>query len=196
MRGLARVVRGLLDRLDVPAADVLGYSFGGAVAQQLAHDAPDRVRRLILASTTPGVVGVPGSLRALPHMVTPLRYYSPAYLRRITPLIAGGRTMRDAERLDEHASARATAPPSFWGYQSQLMAMTGWTSAMWLHQLHQPTLVLTGDEDPLVPLANARLLARAIPHARLHVIPGGGHLVLLDQPRDAAAAVSRFLATA
>jgi pimeloyl-ACP methyl ester carboxylesterase len=122
-----------------------------------------------------------------------LRYYSAAHLRRVAPVIAGGRTAREPELLQAHATQRLAAPPSLWGYQSQLFAMTGWTSALWLHKLRQPTLVLTGDEDPLVPLANARFLARRIPQARLEVVRGGGHLFLLDQPRDAAGAITRFL---
>jgi len=51
-----------------------------------------------------------------------------------------------------------------------------------------------GDDDPLVPLANARFLARRIPDARLHVVAGGGHLFLIDQPRDAAPVLNAFLA--
>ena len=193
MSTLARVVRRMVARLGHDEIDVLGYSFGGALAQQLAHDAPDLVRRLILAATTAGMVSRPGSVKALAFMLTPLRYYSAAHLRRVAPVIAGGRTAREPELLRAHAGHRLAAPPTLWGYQSQLFAMTGWTSALWLHELRQPTLVLSGDEDPLVPLANARFLARRIPNARLAVVRGGGHLFLLDQPDDAAGAITRFL---
>ena len=58
----------------------------------------------------------------------------------------------------------------------------------------QPTLVLAGDDDPIVPLLNGRMLANRIPDARLHIVPGGGHLFLLEQPADMAALVTRFLA--
>ena len=76
----------------------------------------------------------------------------------------------------------------------QLAAMYGWTSLPWLHRLPHETLVLAGDDDPLVPLANARLLAAAIPCARLHVIRGGGHLFLLDSAPQAGPLITRFLA--
>jgi poly(3-hydroxyoctanoate) depolymerase len=63
----------------------------------------------------------------------------------------------------------------------------------WLHRLRQPTLVLAGDDDPIVPLINGRILARLIPDARLQVIPGGGHLFVLEDPGTVAAQVSEFL---
>ena len=193
MRALAAVVTGLLDELGQDRVDVLGYSFGGALAQQLALDAPHRVRRLILAATTAGAVSIPGSPWALLHLLSPLRYYSTAYQRRSVPTIAGGRTARDPEILRAHAADRLASPPTFWGYQSQLCSIAGWTSAHWLRRLPQRTLVMTGDEDPLVPMANARFLAGRIPRACLHVVPGGGHLFLIDQPEDVTGVITRFL---
>jgi pimeloyl-ACP methyl ester carboxylesterase len=95
MGDLARLVTRLLDEFGYTQVDVLGYSFGGAVAQQLAHDAPGRVRRLILAGTTSGLFSVPGSLAALALMLTPLRYHSREQLRQVIPIIAGGRTARE-----------------------------------------------------------------------------------------------------
>ena len=79
------------------------------------------------------------------------------------------------------------------GYFGQLYAISGWTSLPWLRTLRQPTLVLAGDDDPIVPLVNGRILARWIPDARLHVVPGGGHLFLLERPAEMAALVAGFL---
>lgn len=196
MRGLAQVVTALLDELGHQRVDVLGYSFGGAVAQQLAHDAPERVRRLILAATTAGIVSVPGSPRALVHMLSPLRYYSERHLRNALPAIAGGRAARDGRFLAQHAVDRLASPPPFWGYQLQVYSMTGWTSAHWLQSLRAPTLVLAGNDDPLVPLANARFLASRIPTARMHIVDGAGHLFLIDQPADVAGVITEFLSSA
>jgi pimeloyl-ACP methyl ester carboxylesterase len=78
--------------------------------------------------------------------------------------------------------ARFIERPSTWGYLGQLFAISGWTSLPWLGSLRQPTLVLAGDDDPIVPLVNGRILTRCIPNARLHVVRGGGHLFLLEQP--------------
>ena len=63
----------------------------------------------------------------------------------------------------------------------------------WLHKLPQPTLVLNGDDDPIVPLVNGRILARRIRNARLHVVRGGGHLFLLERPAETADLVAEFL---
>lgn len=193
MRGLAQIVTALLDELGHDRVDVLGYSFGGAVAQQLAHDAPERVRRLVLAATTAGAVSVPGSPRALIHMLSPLRYYSERHLRKALSAIAGGRAGRDGQFVARHASDRLAAPPPFWGYQLQLYSIAGWTSALWLRSIDAPTLVLAGNDDPVVPLVNARFLASRIPAARLRVIDGAGHLFLIDQPGDAAPIITGFL---
>lgn len=193
MRGLAQIVVGLLDELGHSQVDVLGYSFGGALAQQLAHDAPERVRSLILAATTAGFVSVPGSPRALVYMLSPLRYYSERHLRKALPAIAGGRASRDDQFVAQHAADRLASPPPFWGYQLQLYSITGWTSAHWLRSLGAPTLVLAGRDDPLVPLVNARFLAARIPSASLRVIDGAGHLFLIDQPADAATEITEFL---
>ena len=69
----------------------------------------------------------------------------------------------------------------------------GWTSAHWLHNLEQPTLVLAGDNDHAIPLVNAKLLANRIPDARLHVVKGGGHLFLLDEPDSVIDEIHAFL---
>ena len=183
----------LLDVLGHERVDALGYSFGGALVQELAHRAPERVRRLVLCATAPGLGGVPPKPVAGLMLLTPARYYHPALLgsrSRTSP--AGGRA-RDPSALRRAGRRAPGAPPSPLGYAFQLYATAGWTSLPWLHRLRQPTLVVAGDDDPVVPLANARLLARRIPDAHLHVVRGGGHLFLLDQPDDAAPQITAFL---
>jgi poly(3-hydroxyalkanoate) depolymerase len=193
IRGLAHLVANALDALAVGEADVLGYSFGGMVAQELARRVPSAVRRLVLCATAPGLGSLPP--RPLPAllMLTPARYYSGAAARFIVPIIAGGRTRRDPRVLRSHLTERLANPPSGRGYLHQLYAVTGWTSMPWLCRLHQPTLILHGDEDPLAPLHNARHMAKLIPGATLHVVPGGGHLFLLDEPESVRAELARFL---
>ena len=72
--------------------------------------------------------------------------------------------------------------------------MTGWSSHPWLRSVPHPALILHGDRDPVVPLANGRYLAHALPHGRLEVVSGGGHLFLYDEPRTVAPALLSFLA--
>jgi poly(3-hydroxyalkanoate) depolymerase len=193
MRGVARTAERLLDALGHRSVDVFGVSLGGVIAQQLAHQAPRRVRRLILAATGPGLGGVPGSPRVLWTLATPRRYYQPDYYRRIAADVYGGLARHDPDSLMHGSLARFTHRPSPRGYAAQLYSIAGWTSLPWLHRLRQPTLVLAGDDDPIVPLANGRILARLIPDAQLHVIRGGGHLFVLEAPVAIAARVSEFL---
>ena len=193
MRQLAGVVRALLDELALDRVDVLGYSFGGALAQELAHRAPGRVRRLVLCATAPGLGGVPPRPLAALALATPARYYSPRLLALTVPHIAGGRTAREPSALTAQAAERLAHPPDLLGYAYQLYAAAGWSSLPWLHRVEQPALVVAGDDDPSVPLLNARLLARRLPDARLHVVKGGGHLFLLDEPHSAVPQITAFL---
>jgi poly(3-hydroxyoctanoate) depolymerase len=193
MRGLARTMHRLVAALGHDRVDVLGVSFGGVLAQQLAHQAPAAVRRLVLAATGPGLGGVPGSPRVLLALATPRRYTQPDYFRRVAADIYGGGARRDPDTALHGSISRFTRPPSTLGYLAQIYAISGWTSLPWLCRLPQPTLVIAGDDDPIVPLVNGRILNRLIPDSRLHVVPGGGHLFILDQPDDVAAWVTRFL---
>ena len=79
------------------------------------------------------------------------------------------------------------------GYYYQLAASTGWSSLPFLRLIRQPTLIVAGDDDPIVPVVNARIMARLMPDARLHVYAGAGHLFLLDQAAEAAERVDAFL---
>jgi poly(3-hydroxyoctanoate) depolymerase len=194
MRALAGIVDNMLHALGRSRAHVLGYSLGGLVAQELAHRHPRRVDRLVLCATTPGFPSLPPRPLAAWLMLTPTRYNDPAAAKMIVPLIAGGRTGRDGKVLDEHLPQRLAHPPSLVGYLHQLYAAGGFSSHRWIRRITHRTLVLAGDDDPLVPVANARYLARAIPHAKLHVMRGAGHLMLIDEPRPAAQLISHFLA--
>ncbi|HET7875496.1 MAG TPA: alpha/beta hydrolase [Methylomirabilota bacterium] len=192
MKGLARVTERLIDQLGYERVDVLGVSFGGALAQQLALQAPERVRRLILAATSCGLGGVPSRPLAMLILATPHRYYSRRYLRLVSPYLYGGAARR-RELLEEQVQARLDRPPSLVGYLLQLAAITGWSSLPFLHRLGQPTLVMAGDDDPIIPLANGRILARRIRNAHLHVVEGGGHLFLLDRAAESAEVIEDFL---
>jgi poly(3-hydroxyalkanoate) depolymerase len=193
MTGLARQAAHLLDALGHPSADVIGVSFGGAVAQELTLSNPHRVRRLVLASTACGLGGVPGNPVALAILATPLRYYSPAFMRLTANVVYGPGVSDDGELLRNQISARRARPPTLWGYLSQLTAAAGWTSLPWLHRVKSPTLIMSGAADPIVPPINARILTRRIPDAQLEVLDGAGHLLLLSHTEECAAIIAKFL---
>ncbi|MGP0053245.1 MAG: alpha/beta fold hydrolase [Solirubrobacteraceae bacterium] len=196
MPGLARTFELMLDALGYGQVDVLGVSFGGILAQQLAHQAPGRVRRLVLAATGAGVAGlggVPGSPRAMLTLATPRRYQSADNYRRIAGALYGGQARRDPDALLHGSIAPFPEAPSVRGYLDQLYAISFWTGLPWLWRLPQPTLVLAGDDDPIVPAINGRILASIIPNTRLEIIHGAGHLFLLERPIEMAALVADFL---
>jgi poly(3-hydroxyalkanoate) depolymerase len=194
MCGLAHLLVRALDVLGFREVDVLGISWGGALAQEIAYRHPDRVRRLVLVATSTGVLSVPGRLRALLVLATPKRYYSPSYLEEVAPVLYGGAARDHPELLREQGHFRFLRPPSVRGYVWQLAAGIGWTSLLWLHRVHAPTLILSADDDPIIPLANARLLAWRLPNATLEVVPRGGHLFLLTHADSVAPRIAAFLA--
>jgi len=171
--------------------DVLGISWGGALAQQFAHQFRGRCRRLILASTSAGAVMVPGKFSVISKLLLPRRYTDPEYLQKVGGQIYGGIYRSNPQLLQEHS--RHIRSPRGRGYFYQLFAAWGWTSFPWLGSLRQPTLVMHGNDDPIVPLINAKILAARIPNAKLYVIDDG-HLFLVARAQEVAPVVSNFLA--
>ena len=140
---LARFAVAVLDAVGEHRAHVLGISFGGIVAQQIATIAPHRVDRLVLVSTTSGLVYLPGQPAALLGLMHPLPTDRPAAAAGRT---FGGRIRRDPAMLGR---LHLAAPRSVEAYWHRLSGLTGWWGAPW--SIRQPTLVLTGDDDPIVP---------------------------------------------
>ena len=183
----------VLDKAGEPRADVLGYSLGGMIAQQLAARSPQRVRRLVLASTGCGFGGVTAGFTKLLNVATPLRYVSKGLYERTIADLVGGRARSDPDFLERHSERRFANPPNKRGYMLQVTALSGWSSLPVLSRIQCPTLVVTGDDDPLMPMANAYILARRIPNARLRVMPGEGHLLLMDEQSAAFDPIRGFL---
>jgi poly(3-hydroxyalkanoate) depolymerase len=195
MAANVRFTRALLDRLKLDRVDVLGYSWGGMLAQHLAVRHPSTVRRLVLASTTVGLGGRPPDLRVIARMLTPRRYYSRSYFVRIAPDLYGGRFRTDPQLANAEAGRRIGRPPSVLGYAAQLLTLAGYSTLPGLPFISAPTLILAGDDDPIVPLVNQRILARLIRGSKLTIVPGAGHLLLLDSPELIAPVIDRFLTT-
>ncbi|MCP4379391.1 MAG: poly(3-hydroxyalkanoate) depolymerase [bacterium] len=190
MKGFARLAADVLDSMDIEYASIMGVSWGGGLAQQFVHDYPERCDRLVLAATSTGQIMVPPSLHVMMHMSTPFRYMSASYFKAIAGTIYGG-DFRTDKRLTERY-ARLMAPPSVIGYANQLFAMTGWTSIPWAHRIRQPTLIMMGEDDPIIALSNGRLLNSLIPNSQLEVLDCG-HLFLLTRLTESIAFVDGFL---
>ncbi|MFL0278139.1 alpha/beta fold hydrolase [Mycobacterium sp. SMC-19] len=184
---VARLTSHLLDVLQLGEVDVLGISWGGALAQQFAFQCRRRCRKLILVSTMPGV-GVPGGPRVFLEMLSQRRFSNVEHARQVAPKIYGGKA----------ALPNATIPPFFEHLQSpgrgvfyQQLAMLGWTSVPFARLIRQPTLILTGDDDRIIPPVNGSIMRALMPHAELHIFHDG-HLGLLTSADEIAPIVESF----
>jgi pimeloyl-ACP methyl ester carboxylesterase len=165
MAMLSDIAARVLDAVGVGKADVVGFSHGGAVAQQLAVGHPSRVNRLVLLSTACGVGAIPGR----PRDVT--------------------RTL-----LTPHRETRWPRPNPL-GLLWQIAAISTWSSIPVLGYIDAPTLVVCGEYDRAVPPANSRLLAARIRDARLITIEAGHDLQRPGPAAMVAPLVEQFLSS-
>jgi poly(3-hydroxyalkanoate) depolymerase len=188
---LAWVLGRVLSKLGFGVVDVLGLSWGGALAQQFAFQNQRRCRRLVLVATGTGALMVPAHPRILTKMITPRRFSDPDYAAAIAGELYGG-TVRahgeDVARLfirQLHAGSKI-------GYLHQLLAGTVWTSLFALPAVRQETLIVAGTDDPIIPVINARIMNTLLPHSRLH-LHAGGHIDLVHNATELAPVVEGFL---
>jgi poly(3-hydroxyalkanoate) depolymerase len=171
--------------------DVLGFSWGGGLAQQFAVQHRRRCRRLVRAATGTGSLMVPAHPRVLARMLTPRRHHDPVYASQIAGELYGGTMRTDPERAARVLHAAGRLGPRR-GYYYQLASGTGWSSLPFLRLIRQPTLVVAGEDDPIIPVVNARVMARLLPDAQLHVHPGG-HLAMITEAGEFAPVIEGFL---
>lgn len=190
---MASDVEAVLDAASVSSAHVLGLSMGGLIAQEFVVSRPDRVRSLVLAATHPGVSRAIPSADAAQVLAAGTGKQSGELHEAVVPLTYAASTER--ERIDEDLAVRAHRPTSLEGYANQLLGMSTFDRYDDLAEVRVPTLVLHGEEDKLVPVDNARVLADAIPDSRLMILARASHQLFTDQEEAAAHAVLGFLDT-
>ncbi len=191
MRTLARLAAHVLKQAGHQRADVIGVSWGGALALQFAHSHPGRCRRLVLCATMAGMpLGWPASPAVFRKMLTPRRYLDKRYMERHAGSLYGGRFRLDPQLVRSHISR--LHKPTWVGYTLQLAAIAAWSSAAWIWRLRQPTLVISGVDDPICPPINGHILARLIPQSRLEILDDG-HLFVVAQPEVSAGRIRGFL---
>lgn len=195
MTELAEFYAQLLDAVGVSRADVLGFSFGGTVAQQMAKDFPQYVNSLILAGTAVGWGGFAPDLITLMVAANPLRYQIPLVREMSAPVIYRGRVGRHPRLFEDELSGWDAQRATFLGVGCQVAAFVGWSSMAWLSSINVPTLVLVGEEDPMAPASNSKLIAAVIPGAELRVYEAAGHLFLFDVPDLTTPVIAEFLDT-
>ncbi|MBK8867730.1 MAG: alpha/beta fold hydrolase [Dermatophilaceae bacterium] len=183
-----------LDAVGVEKANVLGFSFGGTIAQEIAHSFPERVESLILCGTNAGTGSFPADPFTIMCAANPLRYIVPVVREMMAPFVYRGRVGRNPQLFETELQGWYAHRTTMLGVGAQIgTMMLGWSSMPWLASLDVPTLVLGAEEDPLAPPANSELIASIVPGAECHVYEEAGHLFLFDQPEPAAKHISDFL---
>lgn len=188
----------LMDALDIDRATLVGSSAGGTVALQVALAHPERVNSLILVDAAVYTAGPPAWLS--PILRSPqMRRLGPLLLRKLPEW---GPRMGQAAWYDPERY-----PAERWTSESSALAVANWDYALWefvlaheppeladrLREIRQPTLVITGDTDRVVPTAHSTRLAKEIPGAELVVIPACGHLPHEERPEQFLEAVLAFM---
>lgn len=192
VKQLARDLAQLLDDLQIDAVDILGYSQGGAVAQQFAYDYPERVDSLTLSCTF--AYSMLSRREQMESMISP-------WLIRILGV-------RRMGRLAIGSGGGQRVPPEIALWLEEIIAandmtrmvvavkeMNAFDSRAWMHQITCPTLVIAGAEDEAVSLEHAQMLAQDIPGAQLRVIDGAGHFLIFTHTDIFVEAVKAFLTT-
>ncbi len=193
---MAADAAGLLEALGLSSAHVLGISMGGMVAQELALSRPDLISTLTLGCT---YCGGEGSAVAAPEVIQKLSEPMlsgdrEAAIRagwevNVSPSFAADEQAWQAFR--EIATQRAVAVPVV---MAQMQAIMAHDTRDRLHEIAAPTLVIHGDLDQMLPIANGRLIASLIPGARLEVMEGVGHLFFWERPERSAELIRELAA--
>lgn len=192
LRRLVRALAGMLGELGFDEVDLLGLSWGGGVAQQFAFTQRDQCRRLVLVSTGTGSIMVPANPRILTKMLTPSRFTNPSLLLGGLGQELYGGSMRKDPIVAYSALKDQKTDTITTGYFLQLGSAAMWTSLFFLPLVRKRTLILAGDDDPLVPSINGHIMNRLMPKSELHVYQGG-HVTLITEASELAPKIDAFL---
>lgn len=187
-----------LKNLKIEKAYVVGISMGGFIALELTLRHPELVTKLVLASTSGGgITNVPASPRLLTGFLALGSQNLEPFekTKRVFTLITGpGYVAKNAEVIQERTSISTYKPISLTGYTRQLRACLLHNVASRLDRIKVPTLVIHGDKDPVVPVANGKRLARKIRGAKMYIYPNVGHLPIVEEAERFNRDVLTFLA--
>jgi 3-oxoadipate enol-lactonase len=185
----------VLDAAGAPTARVFGASMGGMIAQELALSHPERVRSLILGCTAAGGKAVVPADREVVAALTARTALPPDQAARVmVPFTYDAST--PGARVEEDCVIRERTAISADAFGAQYQAIRSWPGSIdRLGALAMPVLVIHGETDRLVPPENGHILARAIPHSKLVMIPNASHIFFTDQPEASKDAILSFLAS-
>jgi 3-oxoadipate enol-lactonase len=186
-RQLADDAVGLLDYLDIERADVFGMSLGGMIAQELAINAPERVKHLVLGCTHAGVAHAAPMPRETGRAFA---MQTDDWSQRMAALAPKAfHADADPDLVEAFVAKKSLDVQDEVGYDAQVQAALTHDAADRLHEIAAPTLVMTGDGDQVIPGSSSDLLAQRIPDARLHTVANTGHLYFIERPQESLAPI-------
>ena len=179
---------GLMDALGVSRAHVFGVSMGGMIAQEVALRYPGRVERLALGCTHSGGQGfIMPSPEAIQKMtLTRGKSHEEIGRQIISILFSPSFQVRDPQCIETMVERYVRNPPERKAFTNQFWALIGHNCYDRLQEIRKSTLLLTGDEDVLVPPDNSRVIESRIPGSRLVILPGAGHAFFIEDPEGTA----------
>ena len=186
---------GLMDALEIEQAHVLGVSMGGMIAQEFVLNFPDRVKKLVLCSTTPGGPNaVPTPPETVAVMMDRENLTDEQKARRTVPLLYPESFMKNnpdvVERTINHI---LIAPITEDAFMRQVGAIMQYDTYDRLPEINRPTLVMAGKEDVLLPYKNSEILTERIPRAKLVLYDNVGHGMITQVEEDFVKKVIEFL---
>jgi pimeloyl-ACP methyl ester carboxylesterase len=193
MSQLAEDASGLLDALGIHKADVMGWSMGGMIAQELAVSHPDRINRLILYATSCGGEGfIPPQQDALNAFANRSGSAEQRWARVVPYLFTNEWTETHPSYWD--AMPRNTQVSSNNTLNLELDASFSWKGVCnQFEQFKGPTLIITGTEDQMIPSSNSLAIAERIPGAWLLQLENGGHGMMYQYPEKMSKVIQTFL---
>jgi pimeloyl-ACP methyl ester carboxylesterase len=190
---------GLMDALEIDSAHVFGVSMGGLIAQVLALDHPDRVRRVALGCTTHGgrhaVQPEKGVMQILAKASDPTMPVEEAVRTRLPVVLADRFIREEPERVEEFVRLSVRHWPTPEGAAGQMGALSIFNVKKRLGEIRCPVLAITGSEDRMMPPENSRLLADGIEGARHYSVEGAGHSFFFEKPDEVNAVLVDFFTT-
>lgn len=193
---MAADVVGLLDALGIPKAHFFGVSMGGLITQMILLDHAERVLKAALGCTSHGgrhaVQPSPDIMNALASFADPA--VPPIEkLRKAIPVLYSDRFVQEhPDKIEEFTRVGARYVPTPEGAAAQFRALSVFNVKKRLSEVRRPVLVITGDQDRMMPPENSKLLAEAIPKAQLCIIPETGHSFFHEKPREVAERLITF----
>ena len=195
LSNMAKDVCGLMDHLEIARANVLGYSMGGAIAQELVCRYPERVLSLVLCATLCGgrraiyarstVINIMHDLDGLDPAAAARRIwtvtYEPKYLAT------------NIDKVERQMQRELETPTPLHAADLQFQAFVDFDTSEALSSVRSPTLIMTGDGDVLIPARNSEVLAELIPDAQLAILPGFAHRVIWESTGQCVALIGNFL---